>query len=379
VGEEEEEAGHLRLPNFARTFGRLALKNKHTNKLYDKHIGKLYDRMMGKSPPHNLWFDDGYLEDYTVIYPVLKRYNLTGILALVTGRIGRKGFLNIEQLKIMLSDGWKVASHSVTHRNFNKLSLEQVDWELRTSKEWIETNLGVTPIIFLPPYGVREITKLQKRHVLDYYRFNCTEPQHFHSRHFRLDWSREDADFSGADPKWNQEVREGVAEYERGMLRKLLEDIELNSGFWRGDLHELKLPSSPELPEGYTLKSVVANQASNKHKIAWQQLNEKQKWSVPNDALVFFVEFGDTVVATEYALSRNGVGTLHSAMVDERHRKQGFYRLMSLLGIQHLIKQGITVFELHTNIRILWHFWYSLGFRKVYRVSPHAQSQSKFQ
>jgi len=154
---------------------------------------------------------------------MLKRYNLTGILAIVTGRVGKRGFLNVDQLKTMIGDGWKVASHGVTHRNFRNLTLEEADWELRTSKQWIEKNLGVTPIIFLPPYGPNEINRLQKKHCLSYYPLICQEPLHFHSRHFRHGWTREDADF-GADPDWNRQVRQGVTEYERATLQKILEN-----------------------------------------------------------------------------------------------------------------------------------------------------------
>jgi len=330
---------------------------------------------MGRAPPQVLWFDDGYVEDYTIIYPLLKKYKVTGVLAIVTSRVGKRGFLNIEQLKLMMSEGWQIASHSVTHRNFKKLTLEEADWELQTSKRWIQENLGVTPRMFMPPYSLRAMTPPQKQRALSHYPFICAETQHFHSNHFRLDWTRDLADFSGTDVNWNSEKREGVADFERASLRKFLKNIELTSEFWRGDLHELNLPSLPKLPEGYTLKAVIANEVSDKHKIAWQRLNEKE-WSVPDDALVFFIEFNDAVVATEYAHARKGVGTLHSAIVDTRHRKKGFYRLMSLSGLQHLVRQGITVFELHTNIRMLWHFWTTLGFKKVNTISPHAQSRA---
>jgi peptidoglycan/xylan/chitin deacetylase (PgdA/CDA1 family) len=367
----------MKLPNFVKSFCRITLKNKRTTRLFDRYMSDFYDRLMGRSPPQKLWFDDGYVEDYTIIFPLLKRYNIVGTLAIVTGRVGKRGFLNVDQLKIMMNEGWKIASHSVTHRNFKRLSLEEVDSELRRSKEWIQNNLGVTPIMFVPPYGLKGITEAQKQQILQYYPFICMETQHFHSNNFRLDWSRDLADFSETDVDWNSELRQGVAEYERATLRKFLENIELHSGFWRAELHTLNLPNPPKMPEGYTLKSVIANDVSDKHKMAWQRLNEKKEWSVPGDALVFFILFDGNLVATEYALARNGIGTLHSAIVDDHHRKKGFYRLMSLSGIQYLIQQGITVFELHTNIGILWHFWHSLGFRKVYRISLHAQSQSE--
>lgn len=361
----------MRLPYFVKYFGRVTLKNRQINKLFDRYMSNFYNRIMGRSPPQDIWFDDGYVEDYTIIYPLLNKYNVTGTLAIITSRVGKPGFLNINQLKIMMREGWKVASHSVTHRDFKRLTFEEADWELQTSKEWIEKNLGVTPLMFMPPYGLHAITRAQKQHVLSYYPTICAETQHFHSRHFRLDWIRQDADFSGTDANWNKEVRQAIAEYERKSLMKILQNIELNSGYFKCNKNEIKVPHAT-LPLGYTVRSMYGSEANKRDKTAWEALYGK-KWHVPNDGYVFFLEFNGNVIGTYFVVYRDGVGTFHSSTVDEEHRRKGLYRYMTRIAIQHLINEGITEFEIQPA-PILWNFWRSLGFRKVYTISSHSKS-----
>jgi len=108
-----------------------------------------------------IWFDDGYAVVYTQAYPVMKELGLTGIVALVTGCVGRKvalgtqpprQFLSLEQLKELVAEGWEIASHGVTHPyRFDELSIDETRWELRASRAWIMDNLGVTPTKFVVP------------------------------------------------------------------------------------------------------------------------------------------------------------------------------------------------------------------------------------
>lgn len=109
-----------------------------------------------------IWFDDGLLTTYTVALPVLKERNVTGIVAVVTGIVG-KGFysknwsltrlcMDVEQLKELLDEGWSLASHTVTHPyEFNKLSPEETERELVDSKAWFQEHLDYTPSWFVVP------------------------------------------------------------------------------------------------------------------------------------------------------------------------------------------------------------------------------------
>lgn len=162
----------------------------------------------------DLWFDDGYVEDFTIIRPLLREHGLIGILAIITSKVGEEGYLNIEQLKIMIREGWKIASHSVTHQSFKNLSMKEVDWELRKSLEWINENLGLTPVGFVAPYG--HINQTQKALAMSYYRFVRAHGNilNFHSKYFQ---SKEDAlRFLG------RKYSDKRAEYERVVLKKVL-------------------------------------------------------------------------------------------------------------------------------------------------------------
>jgi peptidoglycan/xylan/chitin deacetylase (PgdA/CDA1 family) len=309
-----------------------------------------------RKSPVNLWFDDGYEEDYTVVYPMLKPYNLSGTLSITTGNVGKYGFLTIGQIKTMIHDGWKIASHGVTHRNFLTLSLQECEEELVESFKWIRGNLHVNPLTFMPPYN--QLTRKQRYLAKKVYGSVCMERYHFHSKN----WRKND---SSLNPL--------VVANEHETLVKILEDIKRDSPFFKCELKDLKLPDSPRLPEGYLLVETKAKDIMFHYKSAWERFNEKP-WNVPDDALVFFVEYRGTVVGTEFAVARDGIGTLHAAIVSPEHRKLGFYRLMSITGLNYLMGLGVETFELHTGVKRLWHFWDSLGFRRVATVSEHAQS-----
>jgi len=126
-----------------------------------------------------LYFDDGLLDTYLNAFPICQQYGVAGILSIVTGYVGKKidwedhiGLdccMNVQQIKEMISQGWTIASHSVTHRNLTNLSGEELRWELEESKNWIIKNLEVQPIEFVPPYG--KYKRHQKSIILQHYQF----------------------------------------------------------------------------------------------------------------------------------------------------------------------------------------------------------------
>jgi len=126
-----------------------------------------------------IWFDDGYESTFLVAYPMMKEVGLTGIVAVVTGIVGKltglgrrspTQFMTKEQLSMLVDDGWEIASHSVTHPfRFAELSFEQIHWELSESKRWITENLGVKPEKFAVPR--HRIRKEQVELVMKYYNY----------------------------------------------------------------------------------------------------------------------------------------------------------------------------------------------------------------
>jgi len=140
-----------------------------------------------------IYFDDGLLDTYNVARPLLKSYKGDKILSIVTGCVGKPirwdrhkpqgaPSMNIDQIKELINEGWKIASHGITHRYLTKLSHQEVNEELVVSKKWIQDNLKVEPICFVAPYGRRNdyICKQVLIHY-DYVRSKSTDCIVFHS------------------------------------------------------------------------------------------------------------------------------------------------------------------------------------------------------
>jgi peptidoglycan/xylan/chitin deacetylase (PgdA/CDA1 family) len=63
-----------------------------------------------------LVFDDGYIEDYEDIYPVLDERGVLACQAIVPGWLGDDGHLTAEQLGELADAGWEVVAHGRRHR-----------------------------------------------------------------------------------------------------------------------------------------------------------------------------------------------------------------------------------------------------------------------
>lgn len=123
---------------------------------------ELYAFLEGKGTlpdrPVLITFDDGYVDNYTNAYPILKKYNLKATIFIVTGFVSeRKGYLTWDQLREMEQHGITAQSHTVTHAPLPELSDERIREELVVSKQQAEAELG-HPIEFIAyPTGVHDL------------------------------------------------------------------------------------------------------------------------------------------------------------------------------------------------------------------------------
>ena len=94
--------------------------------------------------PVILTFDDGYEDNYTNAYPILKKYDFKATIFVVTGFLDRhkKGYLSWDQAREMNKNGINIESHTVNHKSMTDLTDDELRSELVDSKKKAESELG---------------------------------------------------------------------------------------------------------------------------------------------------------------------------------------------------------------------------------------------
>ena len=107
-------------------------------------VAELADRLAtGKSMEKYiaLRFDDGYTDNYTEAFPLLKKYNAWGTFSIINKKIGGKIYMNAEQLKEMQRAGMEIASHTFSHNRLEDIDPVYLNWEIGVSKYDLEKRL----------------------------------------------------------------------------------------------------------------------------------------------------------------------------------------------------------------------------------------------
>ena len=114
-------------------------------------------------PEHTvaLTFDDGYKDNYTVAYPILKQHKFPATLFIYPNYISNGGAaLTWDELKVMAADPIiSIQSHTYTHPDLGKVSRRggaevKLKHELVDSKKTLEGKLGIKIDTLAYPYGV---------------------------------------------------------------------------------------------------------------------------------------------------------------------------------------------------------------------------------
>lgn len=122
-----------------------------------------YQTLIGNSPLSEkavvLTFDDAYIDFYHNAYPILKRFNLSATVFAPTGLIDQGYYMSWNQIKEIDQGGLiSVQSHSVNHSNLAASSYEQLQIEIKASKQVLEQELGKSVNWFAYPYGISNQT-----------------------------------------------------------------------------------------------------------------------------------------------------------------------------------------------------------------------------
>ncbi len=150
VGDNSELAT-VKLKNFKKQLDFFKKNKFNIIKLSD--LAKLIDKKEEISPRTVcLTFDDGYRDNYTNVFPLLKKYNFPAIIFMSTALIektlfpkkaGEFKFLSEAEIKEMSLSGLiEFGSHSHNHVKLSNIDKNEIIKELNASKEILEKIIG---------------------------------------------------------------------------------------------------------------------------------------------------------------------------------------------------------------------------------------------
>ncbi|MEA3337324.1 MAG: polysaccharide deacetylase family protein [Chloroflexota bacterium] len=144
----------------------LKSKGYQSINLYD-----LFDHLTrGQSLPEKpviLTFDDGYLDNYQNVFPLLQEHGFSGTFFVITELAARAsrsmiaangfdyaaGYMNWQQLGEMAEAGMDVECHARVHENLTKNDDDRLVWQVLGCREMIEEALGRRPRFIAYPEG----------------------------------------------------------------------------------------------------------------------------------------------------------------------------------------------------------------------------------
>ena len=101
-----------------------------------------------------LTFDDGFVDNYTLLFPILKELDVPATLFVTSRGKSDNGFLSPDMIREMDASGLvELGGHTSGHTMLTEVSLEEAKREIDENKAWIEAIIGHPIISFAYPRG----------------------------------------------------------------------------------------------------------------------------------------------------------------------------------------------------------------------------------
>ncbi len=128
------------------------------------------DHISSISKPVMLTFDDGYLDNYTELYPLLKKYNVKATFFVIVDAIGNSRSMTKAQLKELSDSGLvSIQSHTMTHGYLDQMNASQLEHETYDSMLAIARITGKQPFVLCYPSGRN--SALARSYTAKYYQY----------------------------------------------------------------------------------------------------------------------------------------------------------------------------------------------------------------
>ena len=102
-------------------------------------------------------FDDGYLSDFTVGMPTLRKHGWAGVLNLIVNSVGSAG-LGAGQIRALIAAGWEIDAHTVTHADLVAVGPAQLRFEVSGSRAKLRAMFHQPVDFFCYPAGRYDAT-----------------------------------------------------------------------------------------------------------------------------------------------------------------------------------------------------------------------------
>ena len=135
--------------------------------IFKNHIDICNDFNSNKNIDFIITFDDAYEGIFKFARKVLNKSSIKRkIVFPIVDYIGKYNnwdrtfylnkykHLSLDQIKILVSEGWEIGSHTCTHKYLGKLKRDEIVNELAVSKQKLEEIINKKVTSFAPPYGI---------------------------------------------------------------------------------------------------------------------------------------------------------------------------------------------------------------------------------
>ncbi len=97
----------------------------------------------------SLVFDDNDRCQITTTDPILRAHDLRGTFYNLISRIDQPGFLTLDDLRTLASNGHELGSHAFDHKRLTEMTWQEVEHQVAESKQWwAEHGLPVTTFAY---------------------------------------------------------------------------------------------------------------------------------------------------------------------------------------------------------------------------------------
>jgi peptidoglycan/xylan/chitin deacetylase (PgdA/CDA1 family) len=163
----------------------------HTISLYQLHDALMFGTPL---PPKSviLTFDDGYIDHFVTVLPILQEMGFVGTFFIITGRADANdpAYVSWTHIKAMADSGMSMEPHTKSHLDLRGRDHDFLVYELLGSFESLSAHIGRESRMFCYPGGRYDDATLQLAQEMDIWRAVTTQPGMDHTTDNRLELPR---------------------------------------------------------------------------------------------------------------------------------------------------------------------------------------------